>query len=170
MVFMCLTYRILSKNGQSLDNYMKVTLSLLFFSLIFANFEIFDLLSNDSKVLEIFHVWISGYPQQICEKLAIFVDIARLATITATMYNRKDKIRTIHWFLASQIVLIIILVTVLFYVDFKLVNDKDNLSLDQTNELKIVSKVSRCLFTIQSNLGIIVAYLTIYFYLRSFYH
>ncbi len=65
--------------------------------------------------------------------------------------------------------LIVVLASVLFYADFTLKYFKSQISAELKSALTIVSKVMRSIFTVQSNLGIIVAYLIIFMQLRKHY-
>ena len=173
IIFLIGTRRLLQRNNQSLDDYMKWTLILLFTSLLLSNCEFLSYLMNDEPLKSIFNTWLPGYPQQLLEKIAIFIDIARLLVIIVGLKYaeniRLSKVRRIHILLFTQIALVSILVTVLFYEDVVLFYDKSKMNQDEVDSRYLVLKITRSIFTVQSNLGIIVAYLVIYFKLRTHY-
>ena len=57
--------------------------------------------------------YLAQLPAQVLEKIAIFIDIARLTVIVLLMRDRRDRVYIVHRFLASQIVIVILLGSIL---------------------------------------------------------
>ena len=70
---------------------MKVTLILMFLSLLIVNFEAFALLPEDTLTRRILSLYLQGIPSQLLEKIAIFFDIARLAVILSAEGGKKRR-------------------------------------------------------------------------------
>jgi len=60
--FAVLIMRELKRRNQSLDGYMKVTLILMFLSLVIVNFEAFALFPEDTLTRRILSIYIQGIP------------------------------------------------------------------------------------------------------------
>ena len=102
--FVGLIFRHLQRTKQKLDGYMKVTLAFLFISLIFGSLTLLAALIDDIKESifwkRLLIDYLPGIPSQICEKIGIFFDIARLAVIVAVMRDKRERISLIHRVLA----------------------------------------------------------------------
>lgn len=80
---------------------MKVTLVCLFISLILVNLTLFAPLTDETLSRRLLNDYLPGMPAQLCEKIGIFFDIARLAVVLVVMRGRTDRITLIHRVLAS---------------------------------------------------------------------
>ena len=168
IVFVMYVITLLRKNNQSLDIYMKLTLTLIGFSILLLVLDDFDKLYDNGYLSSIRGVRWGSLPQQTIEKIGIFFDIARLTIIVLT-YKYQSQVRTkicyVKLATALAIAIAIAMVAYLEYVNYQLqqivanYNDSMYDILMQKYEEFLLMILIYSIFT---NLGIITAYLTTY--------
>lgn len=85
------------------------------------------------------------------------------------MQDKRDQVRRVHWVLASQIIIITLLSTVLVGLSAEVNEYRSSLSDQEMQNIIMAGKVTLLLFTLQSNVGIILGYLVIYIILFRYY-
>ena len=116
-------------------------------------------------------LYLEGTPSQLLEKVGIFFDIARLTVRVILSYGARIKERTVlvHRILASQIAIIIILSAVDIFLEVEMIENRTPGDDEKMHKIIVANSVNIIILTLQSNLGIIIAYLTIYIVLLRTY-
>ncbi len=161
--FIVYVMNLLRSSKQKIDMYMISTLILLGVSnLLLALDEIDDMIDDGNDITVVGGVYIAALVQQTIEKIAIIIDIGRLAIILAMIKQKSDL--TVKYIKLTLILFILLFASLCALTEYIEYEEKQNGDKDYT-----ASSIVFAIYSLFTNLSIIIAYPVIYYLMYSHY-